>query len=86
MIKVTVKDLLTEEIKVYPDNNITVFSWTYGNWSCDCNRVIAFREVSSVDFDSPCECKRYVVVSAEGDLEGMTEEDFIEECNREYLL
>lgn len=84
MIEVTLKDNTTGEVKPYPDKDITVWSWTEGTWSCDCNRVLAFTEVIP-DWDSPCECTKYTVVSAKGDLEGMTEQEFIDECNREYI-
>ena len=83
MLRVTLKDATTGEIQTYPDTDIGVWGWTEGNWSCDCNRVLAFyKEIP--DWDSPCEGKRYIVVAAQGDLEGMAEEDFISECNREY--
>ena len=81
-LKVTLKDLKTGEIKDYPDTDISAFSWTDNNWSCDCNRVIAFK--GFVDFDTPCTENRYIVIDAEGDFDGLTKEEFIAECNSSY--
>tara|TARA_Y100000588_G_scaffold170332_1_gene184128 strand:- start:3401 stop:3661 length:261 start_codon:yes stop_codon:yes gene_type:complete len=86
MLKVTLLDKETGEEKVYPSTSISVFQWTENNWSCDCNREIAFlKEGEDLGLEKPCTSSRYIVVDAEGDLEGYTKEIFIEECNKEYL-
>ena len=85
MLKVTILDRNTGEQKVYPDTDIDVFQWTENNWSCDCNREIAFlAKGEELDFEKPCTSSRYVVVDAEGDFEGRTKEQFIEQCNEWY--
>uniref|UniRef100_A0AB39AJE9 Uncharacterized protein n=1 Tax=Vibrio phage P018-4 TaxID=3229728 RepID=A0AB39AJE9_9CAUD len=82
MLKVTLLDSVTNVIKVYPDTDINVFQWTENNWSCDCNREIAFLEAGeSLDFNKDCSHGRYKVIDAEGDFEGFTKEEFIKECN-----
>lgn len=78
-------DKETGILKVYHDMHITAFEWTTGNWSCDCNRMIAFLGVGeSLDFSKTCETFRYLVVDAEGDFGGTTKEEFIADCNTGY--
>lgn len=72
MLKVTLLDSVTNVIKVYPDTDINVFQWTENNWSCDCNREIAFLEAGeSLDFNKGCSHGRYEVIDAEGILKGL---------------
>lgn len=85
MLRVTLLDRETGIQKNYPHTDIDVFQWTESNWSCDCNREIAFlREGKSLDFSKPCKSERYLVVDASGGFEGYTKEDFIRECNSGY--
>ncbi|CAM0111840.1 hypothetical protein VPH5P1C_0206 [Vibrio phage 5P1c] len=85
MLKVTLLDRSTGEQRSYPDKDINVFQWTENNWSCDCNREIAFlKGGEELDLEKPCTSSRYVVVGAEGDFEGLTKGEFIEQCNEGY--
>ena len=81
-IRVTLQDSVTGVIQEYPDTSISVFSWTDGNWSCDCNRSIAFSGKSLGS--GCCESIRYRVIGAVGDLEGYTTVEFIADCNSDY--
>lgn len=81
MLTVTLKDTFTGKVKEYPDTDISVFQWTEHNWSCDCNREIAFLEKGQeLNFDKPCTSGRFTVVDAEGDFETLTKEEFIRYC------
>ena len=82
-LKVTLKDLITGEVKDYPSTDISAFSWAENNWSCDCNRIIAFTGYV-YDSDVPCKAERYLVIDAEGGFDGATKEEFIAECNYSY--
>ena len=85
MLEVTLLDKETGAQKLNPYTDIDVFQWTENNWSCDCNREIAFLDKGeSLDFNKPCKSDRYLVVDASGNLEGYAKEDFIRECNSNY--
>lgn len=81
-IRVTLKDRVTGVIKEYPDTSISVFDWTEGNWSCDCNRSIAF--TGKAQGGGVCVAFQYEVVNAVGDMEGYTTSEFIADCNTSY--
>ncbi len=88
-LTVKIKDTLTGVIINHPYNDISVFQWTENNWTCDCNRCLGFEGVEKELEDKFGEdtCfgeERFLVVDAEGDLEGMSKETFIEACNRNY--
>lgn len=69
------------------DRGINEFQLTENNWSCDCNRRIAF-DGSPLD-SGTCEgCKRFVVydVEAEDGDEPFEPTDVIREANSEYYM
>lgn len=96
----TILDLKTG--KVEKDTSKTengVFWWTEGNGSCDCGRAWMFGADDEMDAEKHKELpdlkswqsvcfggKRFIVIDAEGDLEGETKEEVIRMCNEEYWL
>lgn len=71
----------------------TVFWWTQGNGSCDCNRALAFgggdletehRCAQGLDENICFGCRRWRVVAAAGDLEGYSEAEVIKLANEGY--
>ena len=87
MLIVTYRDLLTGELAVDRHADLRAFDMAENNWSCDCNRSIAFGVPMP---NGPSYCmgtSRYVVHAIEGDadgLEGYTVEELIAEANRGY--
>jgi hypothetical protein len=67
---VTVTDTKTGQTRQV--ETITLWEWTEGNWSCDCNRESFFGQQT----DGRCTSTRYRVTSVEGMPEGYTLEDF----------
>jgi hypothetical protein len=67
-------------------SGISEFDLTDDDWSCDCNREVAF----CVDTDSKiCEgCKRYIVVGVEAEPMDapFDAESVIAEANKEYFI
>lgn len=82
-LRIAYRDLQTGNVVDEPRTDLTVWDITEGNWSCDCNRAKAFglQDVTGMICDG---CKRFVVETVSGDLEGWTSEDLIREANREY--
>lgn len=50
----------------------SLFEWTEGNWSCDCNRAGLFNHAN----DGTCYCRRYIVVDVTPMPEGYTLDEF----------
>ena len=83
-MKVTLLDLQTGKTAVHP-HDTSDFQWTESNYSCDCNRGIAFDPDWVGKFDWVClGCNRFVAIDVEGDLEGYPKQALIAEMNREY--
>lgn len=74
------KDLLMGDTRL-SNQDVSVWTWTEGNWSCDCNRAIACGKPWAT---SSCGNKRFVVVEVHGDLEGWDPESLIARCNEGY--
>lgn len=70
-MRVILLDVTTGEERQYPHDGLTIWSWTDGNWSCDCNRVIAWHPIEWTSNTGYCEGgKRYLVIAAsEGDFD-----------------
>jgi hypothetical protein len=82
MLTVTVQDSETGRTAV--DHFCAdVFWWTEGNGSCDCNRELLFGGVAD-DIGECLGCRRFYVGAATGDLEGLTEAEFISRANDGY--
>lgn len=66
-ITVTLLDTLTgQRVPVTWPDNLTDWDWSEGNWSCDCNRAIAFHDVMQT-YIPPSTCvgaRRFLVVEA----------------------
>jgi hypothetical protein len=68
----------------------SVYWWTEGNGSCDCNRVYAFGkklvdEIEDTNEPNTCfGCKRFLCIDITGNLEGNNKQDLINMMNREY--
>lgn len=87
-MKVTLYDRVTEHTAEAGD--YSVFWWTEGNGSCDCNRALAFEP----EVDEELEKKfgehfcygteRFIAIDVHGDLEGHTKEHLICIMNEEY--
>lgn len=80
-MKVKLLDTETGETIVEEDDS-SIWYWLEGNGSCDCNRELAFRE--AIPTGICLGCKRFLVIDVDGDLDGYSREEFIEEANREY--
>ncbi len=83
-MKVKYLDLATG--RTAESSGISKYSLTEGNWSCDCNRAIAFNE-----FNPSGKCdgyKRYIVIGVEAELddEPYDTTEVIKEANLEYYL
>lgn len=81
ILKVTVLDTVTG--KTHVDGRASTWSWTEGNWSCDCNRCP--RDVELDDEQTKSNenwvcigSKRFLAVAAEPLLDGYTLYDFNE--------
>lgn len=91
----TLKDLITGIVKKAYD--ASVFWWTEGNGSCDCNRSIVFGKHEEMTAAQRVEhpelerhqgycfgCKRFIAIDVDGDLEGLSKEKALQELNRGY--
>ena len=79
-MKVKYLDLKTG--KRAEEKGISEFQLTEGNWSCDCNRALAFNED---DEEEICKSQRYLVYDVENeDLEKANIEDVIKRANEIY--
>ncbi len=74
-MRVILLDVKTGEEREYPDQSISRFGWEEGNWSCDCNRVIAWAPIDWSKYNGMCDgCQRYIVIAAsEGDFDDLNE-------------
>jgi hypothetical protein len=80
------------------EDGFSVFWWTEGNGSCDCNRAIHFEGVddemnAQQHIDKPglephqslCYgCKRFIAIDVGGALEGLSKQQILSEMNSEY--
>jgi hypothetical protein len=88
---VTVLDTQTGETKESTYDS-TLFWWSEGNGGCDCNRVLLWGEeleaqqhqLTGTPEGHCLGAKRFLVVSAKGDLEGLTEEESVAMINGDY--
>jgi len=84
-MKITYLDLQTG--KKAQDSGISVYELTDGNWSCDCNRALAFDDGIDSSF---CDgCKRYIVIDVQAeemDPPELNSEEVIKEANAEYYM
>ncbi|AUS02693.1 hypothetical protein NVP2275O_112 [Vibrio phage 2.275.O._10N.286.54.E11] len=93
MLRVTLLDLVTRQVAVYPDTDLSTDVWTTGNLSCDCNRTKAFPglvdEMSDTFGDTKCYgTERLVVINVSGDDMSTYDDrsDFIDACNLGYSI
>ena len=75
-VKVTILDTLTKNTKIV--KGVTIWSWTQGNWSCDCNRRPYFNLEEESDFCLGA--KRFLVI----EVDPMPESYTIDEFNLDY--
>lgn len=70
-MRVILLDVVTQKEKEYPDRNLRLFDWAESNWSCDCNRSIAWHPIDWADYTGFCKGgRRYLVIAAsEGDFD-----------------
>ncbi len=93
-MNVMLLDLVTGETKDSQwEPEASVFWWTRGNGSCDCNRALAFGGSDLLDAqklrlglaDNIClGYERWRVVGVDGDLEGHAQTELIEMANVGY--
>jgi len=75
----------------------SVYWWTEGNGSCDCNRAIALNKHTEMYYRQRAQnpelkpwqqvclgCNRFIAIDVKGDLEGYTKEEIIAAMNSEY--
>lgn len=68
---VTMKETATGEVRTFPAKlpwgDGSNFWWSEGNYSCDCNRELEWREAGGLprfpEIEGPCTEGRYVVLS-----------------------
>jgi len=70
-------------------DDMSVFWWTEGNGSCDCNRAIAFGESHGAGKHTCLGTKRYVAIDVEETAkdrneEALTKEQVLTAMNAEY--
>lgn len=86
----TLLDTKTGQSVVASDKDFSVYWWTEGNGSCDCNRALVFGdeviEELEAEFgeDVCCGCRRIVATDVHGDLEGFTKQQVLAEMNQDY--
>lgn len=74
-------------------SDASVYHWTEGNGSCDCNRILEFNDVDELKYHHEIgvhvmEClgnRRFLVVDVWGDLEGRTKAEIIAAANDLYI-
>lgn len=76
-VTVVLKDRETDETVVVA--GLTVYDWTEGNWSCDCNRATYFG-ANKLVADVCRGAERYVIAEVDPMPAGYTIRDF----NRDY--
>lgn len=62
----------------------SVYWWTAGNGSCDCNRMTCFGHGDDSTAGLCAGCERYLVIDVHGDLEGSTREECVRMANQDY--
>lgn len=86
----TLLDIKTGKTVTAKDSESSVFWWTEGNGSCDCNRAAEFDddiydEIAQQFEENVCfGCHRIVAIDAHGDLESCSKEDVLEWMNDGY--
>lgn len=65
-------------------HDVSAVQWTENNWSCDCNRALAFEDIADQQYGTCRGCVRYLVVDFRGDLQGVPVDDLRMEANRRY--
>jgi hypothetical protein len=73
--------------------NASVWHWTEGNGSCDCNRILEFQNVDEdlymsemgLEKDACLGKRRFLVLDVAGDLEGRDIKTLIQEANAGYI-
>lgn len=77
------------------DSDFSIFWWSHGNGSCDCNRALAFdigdedhsedqRIALDLDENRCLGAERWLIVDVSGDLEGWSRDDVLLEANSDY--
>lgn len=86
----TLLDTKTGKRVIAKGMDYSLFWWTEGNGSCDCNRAIAIgndvENEMTIEFGAGC-CfgnSRIVAIDVHGDLEGISKEQILREMNDEY--
>jgi hypothetical protein len=85
-MEVTYLDLKTG--KTAQEKGLSEWDITEGNWSCDCNRSLAFGLILSDDCASLCVSQRFIVTAVEtepGDCLVIDKCQIIADANSEYL-
>ena len=70
----------------WSDVDFSVYWWTEGNGSCDCNRALVF-DIEDNNHTNSGMClgtNRFLVVDVSGDLEGHSKEEILKTINQEY--
>lgn len=82
-MRVAFLDLKTGRTTI--SDGIAEQSLTEGNWSCDCNRAIAFDEYA---YSPSCiGCVRYIAIAVQAEAdETLDTIEVLREANREYFL
>lgn len=75
-LSITVKDTVTNQTATVKGQSL--WDWTEGNWSCDCNRALYFGPMTD-EYDY-CKAHRYIVVAVSPMPKGFTLQDF----NQDY--
>lgn len=75
-------DTATGERRTADGFDFSVYWWTEGNGSCDCNRAIVFGRPVRMGICSGY--VRFLAVDVTGDLEGWNKGDVLAEMNRDY--
>lgn len=87
IMRITLMDINTGKIVTF-ESTESVYQWTEGNCNCDCNRSMFFEDHDPDYADDPenilCESKRSYVTDVSGDIDGMSKDDFLFECNQDY--
>lgn len=84
-MKATLLDLATGRTAMSA-HDVSVFQWTENNWSCDCNRALAFGlEPFAPEVGDCLGSRRFLVIDCHGDLEGMSVDEIRKEANRGYF-
>lgn len=68
----------------------SLYWWSYGNGSCDCNRAPLFDMEDDLQMDLGTDdntcfgCTRFIAIDVFGDLEGMSKQEALAAINDEY--